>query len=156
MAPRRLRDLQTAENQLREGEAQLGAIVRSVMDVIITVDGDQRIVLFSAAAEKMFAYSASQAIGGPLDRFIPERFPRPITRTSSGSATGETSRRMGMQTTLRALRADGTEFPIEASISHATVGGQKLLTVILRDITCRAGGRAGRCSIPRRAGEPAR
>ena len=133
---------------MREGEAQLDAIVRSAMDVIITVDGDQGIVLFNAAAEKMFAYSASQAIGGPLDRFIPERFPHAHhAHVERFGRTGETSRRMGMQTTLRALRADGAEFPMEASISHATVGGQKLLTVILRDITCRAGGRAGECSI---------
>jgi len=123
---------------LREGEAQLDAIVRSAMDVIITVDGDQRIVLFNAAAEKMFAYSASQAIGGPLDRFIPERFPQAHhAHVERFGRTGETSRRMGMQTTLRALRADGTEFPIEASISHAKTGGQELFTVVLRDISVR-------------------
>jgi len=51
--------------------------------------------------------------------------------------TGETSRRMGVRSVLTALRADGTEFPIEASISQAVVGGQKLLTVILHDITLR-------------------
>jgi signal transduction histidine kinase len=44
---------------------------------------------------------------------------------------------MGLQTKLAGLRADGTEFPLEASISHAVVGGEQLLTVILRDITGR-------------------
>ncbi len=44
---------------------------------------------------------------------------------------------MGVRSILRALRSDGTEFPIEASISQVVVGGQKLLTVILHDITKR-------------------
>jgi two-component system sensor histidine kinase UhpB len=52
--------------------------------------------------------------------------------------TGESSRRMGVRSRLLALRADGTEFPIEASISQVVNGGQKLLTVILHDITQRA------------------
>jgi PAS domain S-box-containing protein len=121
---------------LREGEARVEAIMRSAMDAIITIDADQRIVLCNLAAEKMFGCTPDQAIGAPLDRFIPERF-RAAHRThiERFGRTGETSRRMGLQTALWALRADGTEFPIEASISQATVGGRKLLTVILRDIT---------------------
>ena len=130
------RGLEAAASQLREGEARLEAIVRSAMDAIITIDATYRIVLFNAAAEKMFGCSAAQAIGAPLDRFIPERFHAAHRQhVERFGRTGETSRRMGMQTALWALHADGTEFPIEASISQATVGGQKLLTVILRDIT---------------------
>jgi PAS domain S-box-containing protein len=94
---------------LREGEAQLDAIVRSAMDVIIIVDGDQRIVLFNAAAEKMFAYSASQAIGGPLDRFIPERFPQAHhAHVERFGRTGETSRRVGTQVRKRLVAMLGT------------------------------------------------
>ena len=117
-------------------KGRLQAIVQSAMDAIITVDGGQRIVVFNAAAEHMFGCSAAEAIGEPLDRFIPARF-----RTAHHAyvarfaGTGDTSRRMGLQSALSALRADGTEFPIEASISQAMAGGQKLLTVILRDIT---------------------
>ncbi len=126
----------TTESPLQEGEARLDAIVRSAMDAIITVDGNQRIVQFNAAAEKVFGCGSSEAIGAALDRFIPERF-RVAHRTHVERfvSTGATSRRMGIQTALSALHADGTEFPIEASISQATVGGRTLLTVILRDIT---------------------
>jgi PAS domain S-box-containing protein len=125
-----------ARDRLLEGERRLEAIVRSAMDAIITTDGAQRVVLFNGAAERMFGCAAADAIGAPLDRFIPARF-----RTAHRDhierfmRTGETSRRMGMQAALWALHSDGTEFPIEASISHATVGGEKLLTVILRNIT---------------------
>ena len=125
--------------RLREGEARLDAIVRSAMDAIITIDGAQRVVLFNDAAERMFGCSASEAVGAPLDRFLPERFRAAHARhVERFSHTRETSRRMGMQTALWALRADDTEFPIEASISHARAGDQDLLTVILRDISDRA------------------
>jgi PAS domain S-box-containing protein len=131
--------LKAAQNHVQETEARLEAVVRSAMDAIITIDSDQRIVLFNAAAESMFGCQASEAVGQALERFIPERF-RGAHRAhvERFSQTGETSRRMGVQTALWALRMDGTEFPIEASISHATVRGQMLLTVILRDVTERA------------------
>jgi PAS domain S-box-containing protein len=131
-------DMHQAQERLREGEVRLEAILRSAMDAIITADDAQRIVLFNAAAEKMFGCPAAEAIGTLLDRFIPQRF-RNAHRVHMErfGQTGETARRMGRQTALAALRVDGTEFPIEASISHATVGGQRLSTVILRDITAR-------------------
>ena len=124
--------------ELREGAARLDAIVRSAMDAMITVDPEQRIVLFNDAAERMFGVEARQAIGTSLERFIPERF-RTAHRDhiERFGHTGETSRRMGLQQALWGVRADGAEFRIEASISHATVSGQQLFTVILRDITQR-------------------
>jgi PAS domain S-box-containing protein len=128
--------LERAHAALHEGEARLEAIVRSAMDAIITVDAGSRVVLFNGAAERLFGVAAPDAVGSPLDRFIPPRFRGAHAgHIERFVRTGETSRRMGMQTALWALHADGSEFPIEASISHATVGGQKLLTVILRDIT---------------------
>jgi PAS domain S-box-containing protein len=127
-----------AEARVRDSQARLDAIVRSAMDAIITVDAEQRVVLFNAAAERMFGIAPGQALGAPLERFIPERF-RPAHRghIAQFGRTGDTARRMGRQQALWALRADGTEFPIEASISHATVGGEQFFTVIIRDITAR-------------------
>jgi PAS domain S-box-containing protein len=123
---------------LTAAQARLGAIVDSAMDAVITVDEEQRIVLFNRAAEQVFAVPRDAAIGSPLDRFLPARF-RQAHRGHVGEfgATGVTSRRMGDITTLWALRADGAEFPIEASISQAAEGGKRYFTVILRDITLR-------------------
>jgi len=131
-------EMRLAQQEVLQGQVRLEAIVRSAMDAIITVDGSQRVVLFNAAAEEMFRCSAAQATGQPLENFIPARF-RGAHRVHVEHFVhrGATSRRMGNQSALAGLRADGTEFPIEASISHATVGGQRLLTVILRDITTR-------------------
>lgn len=118
--------------------ALMTGIVNSAMDAIITVDAEQRVLLFNAAAEQMFRCSASEAIGAPLDRFIPERFHqahRAHIRHFGQTAT--THRRMGELGIICGLRADGEEFPIEASISQLEIEGQKVFTVILRDIAKR-------------------
>src|SRR5260370_1236409 len=106
------------------------------MDAILTVDEERRIVLFNAAAEKMFGCAANQALGGPVERFIPERFRAAHTsHIRRFSETGTTSRGMGTLGAIWGRRANGEEFPLEASISQVASGGKKLFTVILRDIT---------------------
>ncbi|CAG0978870.1 two-component system, cell cycle sensor histidine kinase and response regulator CckA [Phycisphaerales bacterium] len=125
-----------SELALRDNQARLSGIIESAMDAIITVDERQRIVMFNHAAERIFGVKAEQAIGGPLERFIPERFRAPHTSHIQGFAkTGVTSRAMGRLGTLSGLRADGVEFPIEASISQAVVAGTRFFTVILRDVS---------------------
>jgi PAS domain S-box-containing protein len=124
------------QHQGADQNSQLHGILQTAMDAIITIDEQQRIVLFNAAAERIFRCPAAQAIGGTLDRFIPERF-RTAHRAHVGRfrEQGATARRMGDETVLQGLRADGEEFPLEASISRIETGGRGFLTVILRDIT---------------------
>jgi PAS domain S-box-containing protein len=132
-----------AEESLQSREAQLTSIIGSAMDAIITVDAEQRILLFNTAAEKIFGCSRDEAIGQQLDRFIPERF-RGTHRDhirSFGQAM-VTPRSMGSLIPISGLRTSGEEFPIEASISQVDVDGRKLFTVIIRDITARK--RAGK------------
>jgi PAS domain S-box-containing protein len=123
------------EAALRESREQLASILDTTIDGIVTVDDDQRIVLFNAAAEKIFRCSAAEGMGQSIDRFIPERF-RPTHRDQVRAfGLGERSQgAMGVRT-VYGLRADGEEFPMEASISKVEVGGRKLYTVIHRDIS---------------------
>ena len=133
------REVLRADERSEASKAQLEAIVDSAMDAIITVDEAQNIVLFNRAAGQIFRCPRREALGAPLDRFIPQRW-REAHRghIEHFGRTGVTSRRMGDVTTLWALRADsGEEFPIEASISQALEGGRRYFTVILRDITRR-------------------
>jgi PAS domain S-box-containing protein len=132
------REVLLAEHRSEASEAQLGAIVDSAMDAIISVDEKQKIVLFNRAAEQVFGVRREEALGTALDRFIPTRF-RAAHRKhiEHFGSTGVTSRRMGDVTTLWALRG-GEEFPIEASISQTGGPGEpRYYTVILRDITRR-------------------
>jgi PAS domain S-box-containing protein len=125
-----------AELALKAEQDRLGGIIDSAMDAIITVDERQHIVLFNRAAENIFRCRAEAALGEPLDRFIPERFREAHRRHVEGFGhTGVTSRSMYRPGALVGLRADGEEFPLEATISQVVAGGQKLFTVILRDIT---------------------
>lgn len=116
----------------------LAAIIQSAMDAIITVDEDQQVLLFNTAAEKIFGTTALDAIGSSLDRFIPGRF-REAHRdhVHAFAGTGVTTRSMNSPAKLTGLRANGEEFPLEASISRAAIGGMKLYTVILRDLSQR-------------------
>lgn len=127
-----------AHETLRHNEERLLRIIGSAMDAIITIGSNQRIVMFNKAAEVIFRCAASEALGQPIDKFIPERL-RSMHRqhVQKFASTGVTTRSMDSPGTLVALRADGEEFPIEATISRAETQGEKLFTVILRDISAR-------------------
>ncbi|MGV3569374.1 MAG: PAS domain-containing sensor histidine kinase [Ramlibacter sp.] len=114
--------------------ARLSGLLDSAMDGIISADASQKIILYNRAAERMFGWPAVQVMGRPLDKLIPQRF-RAAHRehVQEFSATGVTSRRMG-GAVLLGLRANGEEFPIEASISQLELPEGKLFTVILRDV----------------------
>jgi PAS domain S-box-containing protein len=132
MTASELSSLPSADN----AAARLGGLLDSAMDAIISVDDAQRIVMYNRAAEKLFGWSAEEVRGKPLDLLIPERY-RGVhgQQVRRFGATGTTTRRMGDNTVLYALRKDGSEFPIDASISQLPTPEGKLYTVILRDVT---------------------
>jgi PAS domain S-box-containing protein len=121
---------------LEENRARLDGIVNGAPAGIISIDEAQRVVLANPAAAAIFGYVHADMIGMPIERLIPERF-----RAGHGEhvqrfgASAVVTRRMAALRIVHALRADGTEFPVDASISQVAIGGRKLYTVILRDIT---------------------
>jgi PAS domain S-box-containing protein len=136
-----IRDISERKRSTRvivESRARLASVVESAMDAIITVDADQCIVLFNAAAVAMFGWPETEALGMPLKTLIPPHL-RDVhaAHVLAFAKSGVSSRAAGKPESLTGLRRNGEEFPIEASISRAEVNGRTLLTVILRDVTAR-------------------
>ena len=135
---RQAEERRATDAALQSAEARVGDLVESAMDAIISVDESQRVVLYNSAAEKVFLWPRAAVLGRSLGMLIPERF-RSAHHKHIGEfgRTGATSRRMGDPRVLYGLRANGEEFPIEASISQHVGHGRRLFTVILRDVTGR-------------------
>jgi PAS domain S-box-containing protein len=127
-----------AKKAVERSEERLRGILDSAMDAIITVDENQRVVLFNKSAEAVFGWLRGEAIGAPLEKFIPQRYRASHARhVQRFGETGISSRRMGESRIVAGLRRNGEEFPIDASISQIAEGGQRFFTVILRDVTRR-------------------
>ena len=132
---RDISDRKRVEAALRESEERLARTLESAMDAIITIDQEHRIRLFNGSAERVFGCPAAEAIGQTYDRFFSEQARSLIAAYAQAFERGEeTKRYLWAPEGITAVRADGEEFPIEATISQVEVVGRKLYTVILRDI----------------------
>jgi len=118
--------------------ARTDGILNVVGNVIISIDSDCRIILFNHQAEKIFGYKADEVMGRGLDILLPERFRHSHNGLVQGFGAESARMRPAMQRDfISALRKDGTEFPIEASISRMDFDGSVIYTVALNDITVR-------------------
>ena len=117
-------------------DARLSAIVSIAADAIIAIDASQYITLFNNGAEKIFGYTADEAIGQPLQILLPEGLrSRHAEHIREFGASETHARRMGERRAISGRRKSGEIFPAEASISKAMVDGEWMYTVILRDAT---------------------
>lgn len=124
------------DESLRLSEMRLSQIFNSVMNAIVTVDSQQKIVAFNPAAEKLFGYSASQIIGRPLSILIPDHFRQDHRKWFNEIDDPEvTNRVIDHFRQVEGLRADGTTFIAEVSISITEIMGQKNYTALLEDVT---------------------
>ncbi len=130
--------LEAASHSLALSEARLRGIFDSATDAMLTTDAQQRIVSANPSAARLFRCETTDLVGAPLERLIPARFHAAHrSYVQAFGANEQHPRRMGGSREVMGLRADGEEFPIDASISHLQVNGLRLYTVILRDITLR-------------------
>lgn len=125
------------EAALRSSEAKFAGILEIAADSIISIDEQQRILHFNRGAELTFGYTAAEMIGQPLSLLMPERYRGGHeTHVRGFGQAPATSRQMGERREIFGRRADGSEFPAEASISKLTrVGGARIFTVLLRDVS---------------------
>ena len=123
--------------ELRKNEALLRSIVESAVDGIIVIDQRGRIEAFNAAAERLFGYTADEAIGRQVNILMPEPY-----RHEHGQylarylKTGE-QRIIGIGREVTGVRKDGTTFPLHLAIGEMSIEGERKFTGILHDLTAR-------------------
>ena len=125
-----------AEEAVKASEARLAEILDIAPEAVITIDSDMNIQLFNQGAERIFGYGADEVVGRPVEILIPESLRDGHQKHVQGfDGSGDTYRLMDQRQEIMGLQKDGTEFPATASVSKLEVGGEKMYTVMLRDIT---------------------
>ena len=121
---------------LLDSRTRLAGIFDSAEDAVISVDSKQQITLFNYGAEKTFGYLKNEVEGRHLSMLIPSRFHDMHRKhVQNFGKSGKVSKRMNDRSEIIAKKKDGTEFLAEANISQVTVLGEKIYTVVLRDIS---------------------
>ncbi len=125
-----------AEEALRHSEARKGAILETALDAVVTIDAAGCIVEFNPTAERMFGVRREEAIGREaatmlMPAALREAHRRGLARRAEGGEALAPGRRM--ETT--AVRADGTEFPVEVAVSRIPASGSPVFTGFIRDLT---------------------
>jgi len=127
-----------AEAALEQSETRQAAVLESVLDCIVTINADGKVIEFNAAAERTFGYAKADAIGRLLaDLIIPP--PARAAHTAGLArylATGE-GPLIGKLLELTAVRSDGSEIPVELAITAVRSDKAPIFTGVLRDITSR-------------------
>jgi PAS domain S-box-containing protein len=130
------RQRRAAEEALHDSEARKAAIFDSALDSIISIDHDGNIIEFNPQAEKTFRYNRDDVVGRPMaELIIPSRLReghhQALTRyliTGKGSI-------IGRRVELTAMRSDGTEFPVELSLTSISTKARPMFTAYIRDLT---------------------
>jgi len=120
---------------LRQSEERFRALTESALDAIITADPDGAIVSFNHGAERSFGWLAAEVVGLPLTVLIPDRFHAAHQAGIDRMRSGGGPRILGTTVDLQALRKDGSEFPVELSLSTWQASDGRFYTGVLRDVT---------------------
>ncbi len=130
--------IEEREHHARTSAARFTNIVNLAADAIISVDEEQRILVFNQGAERIFGYMAAEVVGQPLDRLLPAHLAATHrAHVRHFAAEPDAARDMNRRAEIHGRHKDGTEFPAEASISKVEENGKFQFTVFLRDISAR-------------------
>jgi PAS domain S-box-containing protein len=126
-----------ARQRVQESEATVRALLETAAQAILAIDGQGRIVLANAAGEKMFGYNRDELMGQAIEKLIPERLRDRHTMHRGSWFLGPSNRQMGAGLELAGLRKDGTEFPVDVSVSYIQSGDGILGVAFVSDVSDR-------------------
>jgi PAS domain S-box-containing protein len=126
-----------AELALRKSEEQLRAFVDSSENGIITMDAGGAIVFCNRGAERLFGYARADLLGQPMTQLLAERNHPLYWRIVLGAGTSPMEAEHGTLFEFIGIKRDGTEFPLELSLSTWTIPSGRFFTGIIHDITGR-------------------
>jgi PAS domain S-box-containing protein len=131
-----LTDIKRHEKEVVDREVRLAGLLSVTPDAIIAIGGDIKIRVFNPGAEKLFGYNAADMMGQPLDLLMPARFQiAHADHIKRFLASPEQSRSMTERGEIIGVKADGSEFLAEASVSKLQLDDETILTVMLHDVT---------------------
>ena len=124
-----------AEEVLRSSEHRFRALLESAPDGVAIVNEAGTIVLVNKQTERLFGYTRDELIGKPIEHMLPERFRTRHVGHRAGYFSDPGTRPMGVDLELAGRRKDGTEFPLDISLSAIETAEGRLATAFIRDTT---------------------
>lgn len=131
----RVSEIKKRDLALRKAEARFRGLLEAAPDAIIILGADGRIMLVNAQAEALFGYGRAELIGQPIECLVPERLRGGHIGHRQHYQENPRTRPMGVGLDLLAHRKDGSEFPVEISLSPLTTDEGRLVISIVRDVT---------------------